>query len=198
VAVIRVLLACHEGLLRGALAHVLTGTGDLQVVGEVDRADALGRAVREARPDVTIVELDLLGRGRGGVPGDPGGPGRLLVMVEPRRAAALVAAVRRPPAAIGLLTSDSTPQHLVAAVRRLAAGESVVDADVHARGPGPLTPRESEVLGLAADGRPVREIAHDLGLSPGTVRHHLSRATTKVGARTRGEAVRIARAAGWI
>jgi two-component system response regulator DesR len=196
--VIRVLVACQEALLRGALAHVLAGTGDLQVVGEVDRADALGRAVREACPDVTIVELDLLGRRRGGVPGDPGGPGRLLVMVEPRRVGALVASVRRPPEPIGLVSSDTTPQHLVAAVRRLAAGESVVDAEVGTRGAGPLTPREGEVLGLAADGRPVRDIAQALGLSPGTVRHHLSRAMTKVGARNRGEAARVARAAGWI
>ncbi|WP_307848942.1 helix-turn-helix transcriptional regulator [Micromonospora sp. U56] len=62
----------------------------------------------------------------------------------------------------------------------------------------PLTPREREVLDVAAEGHPVRDIAERLVLSAGTVRNHLSRIMAKTGARTRLEAVRIARESGWI
>ncbi|GAB3979643.1 response regulator transcription factor [Plantactinospora veratri] len=62
----------------------------------------------------------------------------------------------------------------------------------------PLTEREVEVLEIAAEGWPVVEIASKLSLSAGTVRNHLSRIAGKTGARTRIEAIRIARERGWI
>lgn len=64
--------------------------------------------------------------------------------------------------------------------------------------PNPLTPREFEVLRLAAAGATGPEIAARLRLSPGTVRNYLSKVISKTGARTRVDAVRIARDAGWI
>ena len=54
------------------------------------------------------------------------------------------------------------------------------------------------MLDVAAEGLPVREIAQKLGVSPGTVRNHLSHVMAKTGARTRLEAVRLARESGWI
>jgi two-component system response regulator DesR len=62
----------------------------------------------------------------------------------------------------------------------------------------PLTDRERQVLRLAADGRPGSEIAHELRLAEGTVRNYLSEAMSKLGARNRVDAVRIARAKGWL
>ena len=62
----------------------------------------------------------------------------------------------------------------------------------------PLTNREREVLDVVAEGHPVQEIADRLVLSAGTVRNHLSRIMAKTGARTRWEAVRIARESGWL
>jgi two-component system response regulator DesR len=77
----------------------------------------------------------------------------------------------------------------------------VVDADLVGAAldaPGTLTPRERDVLDLAAQGLPVREIGASLGISPGTVRNHLARVTMKADARTPIEAIRIAQEAGWI
>ncbi|MFD0890632.1 response regulator transcription factor, partial [Streptosporangium algeriense] len=91
---------------------------------------------------------------------------------------------------------------LAECVRRVAAGERVIDAELavaalHAR-ENPLTARELEVLKVAAEGEPVNEIAKRLFLSGGTVRNYLSRILAKMGARTRVEAVTIAQEAGWL
>lgn len=89
----------------------------------------------------------------------------------------------------------------MAAVRSAASGGPFLDPELVAsavRTASPLTPRETQVLSAIADGSPVTEIAIRLALSPGTVRNHLSRAISKVSARTRIDAVRIAHDAGWI
>lgn len=65
-------------------------------------------------------------------------------------------------------------------------------------GPSPLTQRESEVLAAAVDGATTAEIAARLHLAEGTVRNHLSAAIQKLGARTRAEAVHIAKERGWL
>ena len=86
------------------------------------------------------------------------------------------------------MVKDCPPAELLEAVRRTAAGLRTVDADLAAEsalaGPNPLSPRETDVLRLAADGQGVAEIAGALFLSPGTVRNHLSSAIGKTGART--------------
>ena len=65
------------------------------------------------------------------------------------------------------------------------------------RWPG-LTPREADVLELAAGGAAVDEIAKRAALTPGTVRNYLSSAATKLGAANHHEAVQLARSRGWI
>ena len=81
----------------------------------------------------------------------------------------------------------------------VAAGGRYVDPQLAAEaigaGDSPLTPREADVLGLAAEGSPVEEIAQRASLSPGTVRNYLSSAVSKLGAANRHEAVHRARGA---
>jgi len=71
-------------------------------------------------------------------------------------------------------------------------------AEAISAGDSPLTAREADVLRHAADGAPVEQIARRAALSPGTVRNYLSSAAGKLGAANRHEAVRAARARGWI
>lgn len=71
-------------------------------------------------------------------------------------------------------------------------------AEAISAGDSPLTPREADVLELAADGAPVEEIAQRAHLSPGTVRNYLSSAAAKLGAANRHEAVHVARRHGWL
>ncbi|SEB98315.1 two-component system, NarL family, response regulator DesR [Streptomyces sp. 2224.1] len=102
----------------------------------------------------------------------------------------------------GVISDDASADELVEAIRRLSRGQRIVGADVavmsSARTANPLTPRESELLGLAAEGESPEESAGHLHLSVGTVRNHLLSAVQKTGARNRLDAVRIARARGWL
>ena len=195
---IRVLLALDGALMRGSLAFVLSAEPDIDVIAQVQVAEQIGPTLHETRPDVAVVDVDLYGGNErlGGVVTDP-----VLVLAAPRQVAQLRRALVRHTRTVGLLSNEAPPSRVVDAVRRLARGEPFADADLVAEALTtrvPFTPRELEVLEIAALGHPVVEIAARLALSPGTVRNHLSRVTTKAGARTRIEAVRIAREAGWI
>jgi two-component system, NarL family, response regulator DesR len=102
----------------------------------------------------------------------------------------------------GFVIKDSPPEQLADAIRRVAAGERVVDpvlaADTLRAGVSPLTARERDVLIAARPGATVSEIAGRLFLSEGTVRNYLSAAIAKTGTRNRAEAVRIADERGWL
>jgi two-component system response regulator DesR len=104
--------------------------------------------------------------------------------------------------AAGFVVKDTPVDELSAAIRRVAAGERVVDpalaAATLARGTSPLTPRERDVLVAARPGTTVAEIARRLFLSEGTVRNYLSAAIAKAGAKNRSEAVRVAEEHGWL
>jgi two-component system response regulator DesR len=96
----------------------------------------------------------------------------------------------------GYVLKDAPIGELVGALRKVAAGERVVDPQLalaaweHA---DPLTDREREVLREAAAGAGNAEIAARLHLAEGTVRNYLSTAMTKLGARNRTEAANTAR-----
>ncbi|MGN9810292.1 response regulator transcription factor [Micromonospora sp. BQ11] len=191
---IRALLALDGALVRGALSLVLAAEDDITVVAELDRRDALAPAVRAGRPDVAVVDLDFVAGA------DLGAHCPLLVLADRRRARHLHRLLR-PGRTVGVLGRDVAPQRVVDGIRRLARRESLVDAEVVLAAlarDSPLTSREMEILDLTASGAPVGEVAGALGLAPGTVRNHLGRIARKAGARTRVEAVRVAREAGWI
>ena len=102
----------------------------------------------------------------------------------------------------GFLPKTASAGVLADAIRTVHTGGRYVDpelaADAIAAGANPLSPRESDVLELAAQGAPVDEIAARAHLSPGTVRNYLSAAVAKTGASNRHEAVHLARDRGWI
>ncbi len=103
--------------------------------------------------------------------------------------------------ALGFLVKDGPVEELADAVRRVVAGEVVVDPALAGQAlraaPSPLTTREREVLVAAEDGATVADIAARLHLSTSTVRNYLSDAIGKTGARNRTEAaVRAAATAG--
>ena len=109
---------------------------------------------------------------------------------------ALAAGVR------GFLPKTTSAVTLASVVRTVHAGGRHVDSELAAEaiaaGDSPLTPREADVLELAATGAPIDEIADRAALSPGTVRNYLSNAMSKLDAANRHEACAIARRLGWI
>ncbi len=102
----------------------------------------------------------------------------------------------------GFLLKDSPPDQLARAVRSVAAGQRVVDPQLALSAwdypDNPLSRREVEVLRLAAKGADTAEIAGCLYLTNGTVRNYLTSIVSKLGARNRIDAIRIAEEAGWI
>jgi two-component system response regulator DesR len=199
---ITVLLVEDLNLLRGALASLLSGERDIHVVDALTSTDPVVPVTQRLRPNVVVVDVD---------PADSG----LTVVSELRRrlpACQIVALTSVKPArlvrcllaadVLGVVDKNAPADLLLKAIRGAARGELVVDVNVIitalAEQPNPLTPRQLEVLRLAADGAAGSEIARRLRLSPGTVRNHLAKAISKAGARTTVDAVRIAREAGWL
>ncbi len=104
--------------------------------------------------------------------------------------------------AVGFLLKDAPASELAAAIRRVMAGERVVDPALAiaalSEGGNPLTERERDVLAAARDGASIAKIAAALALSEGTVRNYLSVAIQKLGAHNRVEAAHIAEQKGWL
>lgn len=201
---IKVLLAEDLDLLRSALVSLLSDEEDIEVVAALKCNDkkVVPVALR-LRPDVAVVDVDLpstrslntvteLRRRL---------PECQIVALAPAKPAGLVQRLLAAEV-LGAVDKNAPATRLLEAIRGAAKGELVVDVNLAVAAlavePNPLTPRELQVLQLAAEGASGPEIAERLHLSPGTVRNYLSKVINKTCARTRVDAVRIAREAGWI
>ncbi|HVQ96357.1 MAG TPA: response regulator transcription factor [Mycobacteriales bacterium] len=200
---IRVLLADDQHLVRGALAALLSLEDDIDVVAQVGRGDEIVAAARSVHPDVALLDVEMPGLDgiaaasalRSAVPGCG-----VLILTTFGRPGYLRRAMEA--GARGFLVKDAPAGELATAVRRVAAGERVVDpalaAATLAGGASPLTGRERDVLVAARDGATIADIAARLVLSEGTVRNYLSAAISKTGTRNRVEALRTAESNGWL
>jgi two-component system, NarL family, response regulator DesR len=199
---IKVLIAEDMHMIRGALVALLSLEDGMQVVAELDRGDQIVPTALRTRPDVAVLDIDL-----------PGLDGlaaaerlheqlpecRTLVLTGLSQPGTLLRALKVH--VRGFIVKDAPSETLADGIRRVAAGERVIDPDLVAAaletGASPLTPREADVLRAAADGISTEQIGAQLSLSPATVRNYLSNSIAKVGARNRIDAIRIARDAGW-
>jgi DNA-binding NarL/FixJ family response regulator len=207
--VIDVLVVEDHPTFRFGLRMRLEAEDDIVVVGEAGSAEEALELVEQTAPDVAVVDLNL-----------PGVDGveliRRLSVAAPRVATlvltmlsddSVTAAVRA--GARGYLLKDADPSRIVAAVRAVAAGESVFSGAVAAHllaglaAPRPaqtvfpeLTAREHEILELVAGGLTNAEIGRRLALAPKTVRNYIANVLAKIHAADRAEAVLRARRAG--
>jgi two-component system, NarL family, response regulator DesR len=200
---VRVLLAEDQAMVRGALSALLSLEEDVEIVAEESRGDEVVPAALDALPDVALLDIEM-----------PGGDGlsaaaalkerlpscRVVILTTFGRAGYLRRAMES--GAVGFLLKDAPASDLAAAIRRVMAGERVVDPALAAaalsEGETPLTGREREVLSASANGATIEDIAAKLYLSEGTVRNYLSTAIKKLGARNRVEAARLAEQKGWL
>jgi len=200
---IRVLLAEDQAMVRGALAALLRLEPDIVVVAEVERGDEIVSAALDTRPDVALLDIELPGADgltaaaalRDALPAC-----RVVIVTTFGRVGYLRRAMTG--GAVGFLLKDAPAAELAKAIRRVVAGERVLDPvlalSALSEGDNPLTPRERQVLTAAIDGATIADIASKLMLSEGTVRNHLSVAIQKLGGRNRVEAARAAEEKGWL
>ena len=193
----RVVIAEDSVLLREGLVRLLTDAG-LEVVAAVEEPEALLRAVDEHRPDICVVDIRMppthTDEGvRAALVIRAQHPGVAVLMlsqyVEERYATDLIASDTR---GFGYLLKDRVADvtEFVEAVRRVGAGGTALDPEVvsqllvrsRRKDPlGALTPRETDVMRLMAEGRSNNGIATELVVSEGAVEKHVSSIFTKLG-----------------
>jgi len=202
-AKIRILLAEDQAMVRGALTALLHLEDDIEVVAEVSQGDQVLTAALKSQPDVALLDIEM-----------PGSDGlsaaqalhkslpscRIIILTTFGRSGYLRQAMEG--GAVGFLLKDAPADQLAVAIRRVMAGERVVDPDLAlsalSDGDNPLTPRERDVLRASLDGASIADIATQFYLSEGTVRNHISTAIQKLNARNRMEAAHFAQEKGWL
>ncbi|PZR53326.1 DNA-binding response regulator [Xylanimonas oleitrophica] len=214
---IDVLLADDQALVRGGFRALLDAEPDVRVVGEAATGDEAVRLALEHLPDVVLMDVRMPGldglEATRRIVSDPRAAGVHVVVVTTFEHDEYVAEAIRGGAS-GFLVKDTEPADLVRAVRVAAAGDALLSPTVTRRllarvalgtrdvapppGLAELTPREREVLVEVARGLANDEIAATLFLSESTVKTHVSRVLTKLGARDRAQLVVVAYEAGLV
>lgn len=200
---IRLLVADDQELVRTALARLLDLEEDFSVVASVSRGDEVAEAAEATSPDVALLDIEMPGidgLAAAAVLAQRAPSCRTLILTTFGRPGYLQRAMES--GAQGFVVKDTPVDQLADAIRRVAAGERVLDpalaAATLAAGSSPLTSRERDVLAAARSGASVADIAGRLFLSEGTVRNYLSQAIAKVGCRNRMEAALKAESHGWL
>jgi DNA-binding NarL/FixJ family response regulator len=202
---IRLLVADDHAVVRRGLRHILATTPDIAVAAEAGTgAEALER-LRAGQFDVVLMDVtmpgtnavDLIERIRAEHP-------NAAILVHSMHAEAPVASRMLKAGAAGYITKDSEPEQLLAALRKVAAGGRYIVAEVAERmvfsddAPGGkplhelLSARESQVLGLLAAGKGIKEIARELRLSPKTASTYKTRVMEKLKVESDAELFRYA------
>ena len=200
---IRILVAEDMRILRDTLVSTLNLEEDFKVVAEVADGTGVVPAALAERPDLAVLDIDM--------PGLDGLAAAAELHERLPACRAVILTVLGHPGQLrqalaahvsGFLVKDAPSDQLIDVLRRVAAGERVVDPKLALAtlemAESPLSAREAEVLRRFAAGAEPAEIAAELFLSYGTVRNYLASAVTKLGGRNRMEAVRIATEAGWL
>jgi len=203
---ISVVLADDHNVIRAGLRAMLEAEPDLRVIGEAPDAAAARKLVRDRRPDVLVLDLQMPGaEPAADVPAlREETPGTAIVVLtmqsDPRRAREMLRA-----GASGYVLKQAAERQLTEAIRTAATGGSYIDPELGGQvaqlGADPLEElgeRDRELLRLLALGHTNREIGEKLYLSVRAVEVNRSKLLEKLGLESRPELVRFAIANGVI
>jgi DNA-binding NarL/FixJ family response regulator len=194
-AALTVLIVDDHFIVRSGLVAALESTGEVTVVGEAERGDAVVAGYEQCRPAVVLMDLQL--PGLSGVEATA-----VLLQRHPEARVLIFSTFARDDeiqagfdaGALGYLHKSAQRDELIVALRRVAAGERHVPVAVLRRlaalraGPT-ITPKEREILSLIAEGRANKEIATLLAISEDTVKRHVSNILNKLEVNDRAQAV---------
>jgi len=205
--VITVLIVDDHPIVRGGLRAAFDADEGIEVLGDAGTGEAAVELAARTRPDVVLMDLQL-GAGIDGaettrrlraLPAPP----RVLILTTYDSEADILRAIEA--GATGYLLKDAEPAELRAAIGTAARGETVLAPSVatrlvsRVRKPAQnLTPRETEVLKMVAEGSGNRAIARALFITEATVKSHLVQVFTKLGVDSRTAATAEARRRGVI
>jgi DNA-binding NarL/FixJ family response regulator len=215
-AKLRVLLADDDPLVLAGLRTILSAADDLVIVGEAADGAAAVAAASERRPAIVLMDIRMPGvdgiAATSQITARPDAP-KVIVLTTFHLDDYVLGALRA--GASGFLLKDTPPADIIRAVRLVAAGEAMlspavtrtlieqfgVDEPAHRRAAArqalrTLTGRERDVAAEIAQGRPNAEIAARLYMSEATVKAHVSRVLTKLGAANRVQVAIMAHDAG--
>lgn len=201
--VIRVVVAEDMTVLREALVALLDGETDIEVVAEAGSGDEALRQIAAHDPDIVLLDI--------GLPVLDGlSVARRLHEEKSGTRVVVLSALDRPSVVRSALSSNVcaflpkgvSVDALVAAIRRVRAGEVVIDSALLATalsaGENPLAERERTVLRHMAEGDTTRDVARNLHLACGTISNTMTRVLQKLNARNKVDAIRIAREHDWL
>jgi DNA-binding NarL/FixJ family response regulator len=200
--VIRVLVAEDHPVVRAGLVELLEGSPDFEVAGVAANGREAVELAREARPEVVLMDLampELTGieATREIVSGE--GNARVVVLTASSDRSRVLDALDA--GAAGYLLKDAEPAEIFEGIRAAARGEaplapkaaSAVLSERNEQRSADLSDRETEVLGLVAEGLPNKLIARRLEISEKTVKAHLTRVFERIGVSDRTQAALWAR-----
>ncbi|WP_279064268.1 response regulator transcription factor [Dermabacter hominis] len=200
---IRVLIADDQAMVRGALAALLSLEDDIEVVAQAAHGDEALAIARTTDIDVALLDIEM--------PRLDGIETTAAIVREGLEVRCLIVTTFGRPGylrraldagASGFVVKETPAEKLAEAVRKIHAGQRVVDPALATEslfeGANPLTEREQEILRIARDGDKISSIAKKVHLSEGTVRNYLSSAIHKTGAATRAAAAKRADERGWL
>jgi NarL family two-component system response regulator LiaR len=200
---IRVMVVDDHAMVRRGLATFLMAFDDLEMAGEAANGDVAIQQCAEMRPDVVLMDMVM--------PGMDGAAAtreirqqfpqvQVIALTSFKEEGLVTGALQA--GAIGYLLKDVSAEELAQAIRAAHLGRSTLSQEatqalVHAtaRPPEPgqdLTPREREVLALMIKGDTNAQVAEKLGVSPSTIKSHVSSILSKLGVDSRTEAVALA------
>ncbi|MFI5845160.1 response regulator [Catenuloplanes sp. NPDC051500] len=206
---ITVVVADDQALIRTGFVTILDSQDDISVVGEASDGRSATETAQRLRPDVVVMDvrmpvMDGIEATRRLAGAGVEEPMKVLVVTTFNLDEYVYEALRA--GAAGFLLKDASPQQLIAGMRTIARGDSLIAPEVTRRLIGryaarlrpanpavtagsALTPRELEVLRLIAAGHSNAEIAAELVIGAETVKTYVSRILTKLHLRDRVQAV---------
>ena len=194
----RILLADDHVITRMGLNMLFSSEPDMEVVGEADNGEVAVRLAQELRPDIVILDLmmpkvDGAEATRRIRADDP--DVRIVILTTFGNAAELAVAVRNGASAV--LLKDTPTRRLVATLRKVLAGSTVIPDSVLEQAAADdavpnLTERQQEIVHSLTRGLSNADIAKQLGITEFGVQKHLKLIFAKLGAATRAEAAAIA------
>ena len=203
-AVMRIMIVDDHPITRNGLRAALSTSSEVEIVAEASTGEEAIDVVGDIKPDVVFMDVRM--PGMGGIEAtriirDTSEDTKVILFTVDESRSAIAEAIQA--GVSGYLLKDVSAEELVQAARLALEGKAVIHPSltrafieevqlVDRRPEAPLSKREAEILQKVAYGATTKEVAHDLGISPHTVKTHLERIFEKLGANDRAQAVAIA------